>query len=346
MTERAEAAGCPRCDVTHSFGSEECPARRIGKVLAGRYRLVRLLGSGAMGDVFEAEHLGLRQSVAIKMMAPVAAENKSAAQRFFREARAAAALDHPSIIRVRHVDFLEDGTPYMEMELLRGQPVSSLIESEPLSVERAVAMAGELLEALACAHAQGIVHRDIKPSNLFWALKGGAERLVVMDFGIAKAQDSLELTTTGTAMGTPCYGSPEQFDDAKRVDARTDLYAVGATLFHLLTGKPPIEDTTGVNAYARIISGDIERHPRKLRPEVPEWLDAVVARSLAYRPDDRFASADEMRRALAEQRAPAPAPPVEEASEPAPRRRIWPWAAAGAAALVVAAGLVAALVLR
>jgi formylglycine-generating enzyme required for sulfatase activity len=291
---------CPQCDRTHPRGSEACPARRIGQIVAGKYRLARLVGMGGMGIVYEAVHLSLARPVALKMLRFEHARDAETADRFKREAREAAALGHPGIVQVRDLGEEPDGTLYLEMELLDGESMAERIARGPVDIARAVELTREALAALVVAHAHGIVHRDLKPENLFLARTPAGERVKILDFGLAKllAESDSGVTRSGVVMGTPVYMSPEQFRDAKRVDVRADVYSMGATLFALLTGRPPVAGATVSEVLFRLAQGEVERHPRALRPEVPAWLDAIVARALAPLPEERFAGADELLRAL------------------------------------------------
>jgi eukaryotic-like serine/threonine-protein kinase len=300
-------ADCPKCDIAHLRGAPACPGRRVGTVVAGKYHLVRLIGMGGMGAVYEATHLMLQRPVALKMLQLRMAHDPEISARFRREAREAAALGHPGIVEVRDLGQEPDGTLYLEMELLDGEALDALHKRGPLPIARAVALTLQALEALAAAHARGIVHRDLKPENLFLARTPAGEHVKILDFGLAKVrEDDAErgVTQSGAVMGTPVYMSPDQFRDAKRVDARADVYSMGATLYALLIGRPPVGGETVSDVLFRLAQGEVERHPRKVRPEVPEWLDVLVARALSQEPDGRFATAGDMRDALAAGGAP------------------------------------------
>src|SRR6476659_2725653 len=180
---RSWAVECPQCDRSHPRGSEACPARRVGTIVAGRYRLARLIGMGGMGAVYEAVHLELSQPVALKVLLTHLARDPETAERFRREAREAAALGHPGIVAVRDLGQEPDGTLFLVMELLEGESLASVVRRGPLPIARAVAVTREALAALAAAHAHGIIHRDLKPENLFIARD---ERVKILDFGLAK----------------------------------------------------------------------------------------------------------------------------------------------------------------
>jgi serine/threonine-protein kinase len=292
---------CGRCGTDHERGSEDCPAQRVGATVAGKYQILELVGVGAMGAVFKARHLMLGSRVALKILHPGYAEQPSATQRFYREAREAAALRHPGIVAVRDLGQDEAGCLYMEMELLEGNTLQTLVKGGPLPVELAVDVTIETLDALGAAHARQLVHRDLKPGNLFLALR--PKRVVILDFGIAKAEDGMQLTNPDEAFGTPPYMSPEQVRSAKDVDHRTDLYALGATLFELLTARAPVEGKGPAAMFLKIVRGEVERRPRAHNPSVPAWLDEAVERAMAPDPAARFQSAREMRVALERGRA-------------------------------------------
>jgi serine/threonine protein kinase len=217
-----------------------------GEMLAGRYRVERVVGVGGMGIVASAMHVELDERVAVKLMKRETMNPQSIA-RFLREARAAAKIKSEHVARVTDVGMLESGTPYMVMELLDGEDLSRLVrERGPLSVPDAVDYVLQACEAVAEAHAMGIVHRDLKPENLFLARKPGGQRVVkVVDFGISKqltregeaSVDDGAKTRTSAWLGSPLYMSPEQMRSAKDVDARTDLWSMGLILFELLTGR-------------------------------------------------------------------------------------------------------------
>ncbi len=295
--------GCSRCDVDHGRDSDECPGRRVGRTLDGKYKLDGLLGIGGFGAVYQATHLQLGAPFAVKTLLPRFSRQPGLAARFLREARSAASLRHPGIVRI--TDFgTEADFPYFVMERLEGESLSDLVRgrTRPLPIEEALGIAGSVLDALAAAHSAGIVHRDLKPQNLFCVpSKDGPLQVKILDFGLAKLRSETqgeELTETGAFLGTLQYASPEQMQNSKSVDARADVYSMGAVLFFLLTGRNAAQGTSETEVLARVVRGEIDRQPASLRPEVPPWLDRVVARALAYRPEDRFPDAAAMRAAL------------------------------------------------
>ena len=275
----------------------------IGEVIAGKYRLESILGTGGMGKVFSATHVGLGQKVAIKVLTVEDddARRDEARERFLREGRATAALVSDHVVRVYDVGTLENGAPFMVMELLRGEDLAYTVQrSGPLTIDLAAECVRQAAEAIACAHAQGIVHRDLKPSNLFLTQRSDGSPLVkVLDFGISKHTHAAEelfsgsLTETRSVLGTPFYMSPEQVRDAKKVDFRTDIWSLGLILHELLSGSPAFEGTTLPGVCASI-AADPPAALRLKRPEVPLELEAIVLKCLEKDPARRFQAAREL----------------------------------------------------
>ncbi len=307
------SAECPRCDRDHARGCEECPAHRIGTTFAEKYRILRLLGAGGMGAVYEVEHLRLGRRTALKLLLARVTLKPSALARFDQEARRIAQLHHPAIVLVHDAGHDATGTPYIEMELLAGESLEEVTVRAPLAPERVATLACNALHGLEAAHAQGIVHRDLKPDNLFVVGDARTSSMVkILDFGIATAiDDDASTTKEGALLGTVLFMSPEQLMNAGTVDERADVYAMGATMYRMLTGAYPLEPGPTPAVAERIMTGDIERHPKKKRDVVPAWLDAIVARAMAHKKEERFASAREMRVAIERARVPA----ATEASE-------------------------------
>lgn len=274
-----------------------------GEVLAGRYRVERILGEGGMGVVLAAQHLVLGERVAIKMLLPDAVKLEGNLERFQREARAAARIQSEHVARVMDVGVTDDGTPYLVMEYVEGRDLSEELEARgPLPVEEAVNYVLQGAIGVAEAHALHIVHRDLKPSNLFVArLPNGRSLVKVLDFGIAKeagAIENKELTTTFSALGSPAYMSPEQLRAAKNVDERTDVWAFGVVLYELLTGKIPF-DGDSLTAITAAISVDPPASLRAVRPDAPAELEAVIMACLTKDREARISSLAVMASALA-----------------------------------------------
>lgn len=278
-------------------------APEAGSVLAGKYRVLRVLGEGGMGIVVAALHLELDQLVAVKFLHQAALGNSEAQARFTREARAAARIKSEHVARVIDVSRLSDGAPYMVMEYLEGEDLAARLRSGPLSVEDAVDFVVQACDAVAEAHAAGIVHRDLKPSNLFLTRRANGDGLVkVLDFGISKLNDELGaagLTSTAALMGSPLYMSPEQMRSARDVDARTDLWAMGAILYELLTAHAPF---TG-ESLPEVINSVMTCQPlpfSHFRADVPAELERTILRCLAKDRAERLQTVGQLATELAQ----------------------------------------------
>ncbi|NDC64470.1 MAG: serine/threonine protein kinase [Planctomycetia bacterium] len=252
----------------------------------GGYRLLRRLGSGAMADVYLAEQRSLGRQVAVKVLRPETTRHPSAVERFAQEARAAAALVHGNIVQIHEVACL-DGLHFLAEEYVAGPSLKAWLEQHgPIDAAQALSVLSQVGSALSRAAGAGIVHRDIKPENL---LVTPAGEVKVADFGLARVlsvADGLDLTQDGMTLGTPLYMSPEQAE-GRHVDARSDLYSLGATVYHLLAGRPPF---TGATSLA-VAMAHVKEPPApigQLRPELPAGLGGIVDRLLAKRPEDRY----------------------------------------------------------
>ena len=276
----------------------------IGRVLHDRYKVEKRIGKGGMGIVYLAEHVLLRRKVALKTLSERAFASDELIARFHREATAAAAVGNEHVVGVTDMGQLDDGSYFVVLEYLDGIEVAHAVaEDGPFKVRRAARLIMQLCEALTAVHAAGIVHRDLKPENLFLVEKNGdRDFLKVLDFGVCKARGSERfgerpLTRTGASLGTPQFMAPEQIENSAAADARTDIYAAGAILFYVLTGRPAFDDAALPRLFMRICS---EPPPpiRTSRPELPEELEAVIARAMARDPGDRFQTSEELRAAL------------------------------------------------
>jgi serine/threonine protein kinase len=284
-------------------GTNDTSEIQPGTVLDGKYSIVRQVGAGGMGAVYEATHTGIGRKVAIKTLHLVYAGDEQLVERFHREAQMAGSIGHDNICEVTDIGTAEDGSPYLVMPLLAGGPLSDLIEGpELLPVPRLIDIVAQTLSALQAAHEAKIVHRDLKPDNIFVTRIGDRKDFVkLLDFGISKLLDQdavLQLTQTGTVLGTPFYMAPEQAKGAKEIDHRVDLYAIGVILYEALTGVRPFEGDTYNEIMYKIIAEPCPR-PTELNPQVPPQLEMIVLQAMAREPEDRYQDAGEMRRALA-----------------------------------------------
>lgn len=280
-----------------------------GSVIAGRYQVEAQIGQGGMASVYRAEDIQLGRKVAVKVLHAQYAEDQEFVERFRREAKAAAQLQHPGIVSVYDTGSWE-GTWYIAMELLEGPTLKERLVAEGrIAPGEAIAITEQILRAVRAAHRDGIIHRDLKPHNVILDEDG---RPKVTDFGIARRGAS-DMTATGSILGTAHYIAPEQAQ-GEVITPRTDLYAVGVVLYEMLTGRTPFEGDSAVSiALAHV--NNTPRSPRSLVPEISPALDAVVLRALAKRPSDRFADADAFLAALSDAArgiAPVYAPPTGE----------------------------------
>lgn len=269
----------------------------VGAILGGRYRLSVLLGEGGMGAVYDGMDLTLGRPIALKVM--LSEGDPRAAERFYREALLAAQLAHPHIVQVTDYGPSGPGSPaFIVMERLVGVSLATELNSRGyLPMERALNIAAQCASALAAAHAAGLVHRDIKPANIFlMSSTGQGDFAKVLDFDIAKVMGAAH-TTTGTVMGSVAYMSPEQAMGAKDIGPGADVWALGVTLYQMLTGQRPVDGRTPGETVAALIRGEI-RLLSRLAPGMPQAVSSVVDRALAMRPEMRFANGAEMLRAL------------------------------------------------
>jgi len=279
-----------------------------GELLAGKYRVEQVLGAGGMGYVVAALHEQLGQRVAVKLLAPELCENEDSVTRFLREARAAVQIHSEHVARVIDVGELTNGSPYMVMEFLSGHDLADVLDL-PGQMEVAVAIDYVLQasEAVAEAHSLNLIHRDLKPANLFLTHRPDGSPLVkVLDFGISKAinvdDSALEpapsLTATHSLLGSPAYMSPEQIRRPKSVDTRTDIWSLGSILFELLTREQPFNADSPLALLAAVVSDPLPSI-REKRPDVPAELEAVIAKCLEKKPENRYQTVAELADALA-----------------------------------------------
>lgn len=276
---------------------------KVGSILANKYRVDRVLGSGGMGYVLAATHVRLNERVALKLLHPNVRNEAGLSARFLQEARSAAKIRSEHIVRVRDVDALEDGSPYLVMEYLEGRDLEGLVRLHgPLPIPIAAEYMMQVCVALAEAHWAGVVHRDMKPANIFLTQRSDGTPLIkVLDFGISKViageDGSVDLTRTAEIRGSPLFMSPEQMRRPREVDGRSDLWSVGVTLFYLLTGTCPFLSENALELCLTILQDEPVPLRRK-RPDAPHALEHVIGRCLQKNPADRYANAGELSMAL------------------------------------------------
>jgi serine/threonine-protein kinase len=302
---------------------------RPGDTIAGKYAIVKVIGEGGMGLVYEANHLRLRKRVALKMLLPhMMATSSDTVARFEREARAAAQLRDRHVTKVLDVDVTAEGLPYLVMEYLEGHDLEAELAARgPLPVDESVGYVLQACAAMTEAHAAGIIHRDLKPSNLFLCPEKDGWIVKVLDFGISKMADDGDARLTGTqaSVGTPLYMSPEQVRSARNVDSRTDIWSLGVIVYELLTGRTPFEGST--TAAAASIVADPTPPLTDYRDDIPKALEETIYRALAKDPGARFPTVTEFAQAIAPFAGPirpsvAPPPaPSEGALTPSPYSR-------------------------
>ena len=288
---------CPRDGASLAFHDE-----LVGSVFRDSFRIVRVIGEGGMGRVYEAHHTRIpSKRFAIKMLHPEFAREPQILARFLREAEAAASIRSPYVVDVYDVDRLPDGRPYIVGELLEGKELADYLRDHgKLPLGDAVRIVRQICKALSAAHAKGVVHRDMKPENVFLTgdLKNPTAK--VLDFGISKMDtggSGPALTRTGMIMGTPSYMSPEQAK-GQRIDHRTDIYAVGAILYAVLTGKRPFDGEDPATTLTAVLTEDPPR-PRAIDPSIPEPIEAIIQRAMAKNADERPSSMAELDAILA-----------------------------------------------
>ncbi len=298
---------CPTCGVRYPAEFRVCPRdakelvepgegevvdEMVGQTLSQTYTLVRVIGEGGMGRVYEARHTRIStKRFAVKMLHPEFTRQPEVLSRFQREAEAAASIHSPYVVDVYDVDRTVDGRPFMVGELLHGKELAEyLFEVGKMATGPAVHIVRQICKALASAHAQGVVHRDMKPENVFLTGDPASPVAKVIDFGISKHGDKpgTALTKTGMIMGTPSYMAPEQAR-GERVDHRADIYATGAILYCALTGQRPFDRGDPTATLTAVLTQDPPR-PRSLEPSIPEPLEMVIQRAMAKKPEDRYAS--------------------------------------------------------
>jgi hypothetical protein len=285
-----------------SAASREVPLSKLMEMMTGallpsgyrlgNYELREVIGRGTMGVVFKAYEHSLDRFVAIKILNPELASNSTARQRFAREAKIAAAIRHENVVAIYAVHEAT-GYTYLAMELVEGLSLEESIETiGPPPVAEILRLAGQIAAGLAAAHARGIIHRDIKPGNILVEWETG--RVKITDFGLARGSVDAGLSREGSLLGTPLYMSPEQAS-GKPVDARSDLFSYGSVLYTMCTGRSPFQAQSIVTTLMNVCEQEAPS-PRLIRPDIPEWLDAVILRLLRKKPEERYQSAAEVAR--------------------------------------------------
>jgi serine/threonine-protein kinase len=272
----------------------------VGDVLAGKYRVEKILGIGGMGMVVAATHLELDQRVALKFMLPSSQESQESSGRFLREARAAGRLNSDHVCRVTDVGRFDDGMPYIVMEYLQGENLGALLRRRgPLRVSEAVDYILQAIEGIAEAHAHGIIHRDLKPDNLFLHKRNDGGLIVkVLDFGISKAKAAGFSTRTGDVFGSPAYMAPEQMESSRSVDHRADIWSLGVVLYQLVVGKAPFQGESLPLLCMHVVN-DEPQPMNEIRGDLPLGFEAVVMRCLHKDAEGRYADVGELAEALA-----------------------------------------------
>jgi serine/threonine protein kinase len=289
-----DAHFCPFDGEPLTEATDEAPTADplLGTVVDERYHVLRELGEGGMGTVYEVEHVALQRHFALKALRRGLARDESLAARFMQEANAAAAIAHPNIVQIADFGHLPTGEPYFVMELLGGVPLSRLIrESGPLHPRRAVPILRQISEALAAAHSAGIIHRDLKPDNIqICEIVGDRELVKVLDFGLAKVAGGSRLTRAGMVFGTPHYMSPEQAA-GDPLDHRSDIYALGVVMYEMLTGRVPFEADTFMGVLSKHMYV-LPAPPSEVRGAAAKLgaLEQITLRCLQKKPAERFAS--------------------------------------------------------
>ncbi|MEZ4300635.1 MAG: serine/threonine-protein kinase [Polyangiaceae bacterium] len=303
---------CPRCNRTWADDARFCPqdgsrlsatanvealsalpSVQSGVLLGARYQVRGFIGKGAMARVYLAQDLDSNEPVAVKVLDVVAHKDREARERFLREATAVAGVDHPNIVKVFDTGERGDGAPYLVMEYLFGESLGAYLRREgKMHPTLAVSLLGKCASALSAAHAVGVIHRDVKPDNLFLIGEPGEPYDIrLLDFGFARLRKST-MTAAGMAVGTAEYMPPEQ-GLSDPVDARSDVYGLGAVFYRALTGELPFR----ANDEAELLARTVLHHPtppRELNPEIPEDLAAIITTALRKRPYNRYPSMDRM----------------------------------------------------
>lgn len=323
---------CPVCGKEYSDTSSLCPVDGevlqstsdplIGEALADKYLVEELIKRGGMGAVYRGKHVLMDKRVAIKVLRPSLAVDDDVVARFSREAKAASRISHPHAVNVTDFGESENGVVFLVMEYLDGQTLKEIIKQDgAMSLERTAEIVRQVAGALDAAHEQGVIHRDLKSDNIMLSHTNGGDWAKVLDFGIAKIQQpdgvrDIDITAANLVIGTPQYMSPEQCSQSGPIDARSDVYSFGVIVYEMLAGRVPF---TGESPTV-IMMKQVQDEPPSLseaRPDLPAAVAQIISRALAKQPNDRFQSAGELSKALAEASEPEPEQDSVPAAAPA-----------------------------
>ncbi|MBX3271628.1 MAG: serine/threonine protein kinase [Sandaracinaceae bacterium] len=273
---------------------------RIGRIIADRYQIDRVIGRGGMGMVYGGSHTWTERPVAVKLLHADLADDPTLLKRFFREAKATAKLRHPNVVEILDMGEDEDGSAFIVLELLEGRSLGALLaEEKRLEPPRAYAILYPVMDALAAAHEMGIVHRDVKPENVFLAagFRGGLVPKL-LDFGIAKVLEGTMMTAAGTTLGTPTYMAPEQAISEGPVGASADIWSIGAVWFHVLAGRPPVDGLVSPTATMFAIMTEDRPKLASVWPEAPPALAGAIDRALLRDVSQRWQTMRELMAAV------------------------------------------------
>jgi serine/threonine-protein kinase len=271
----------------------------VGSTIGGRYRLTRVIASGGMGTVYEAEDSRSEDRVALKLLHPELTEDRDVRRRFRRESSVLRALDHPCIVRILDVGTEHDELLFTVIELLRGETLQDRLAREgALGVQAVAQIAAGIASGLGAAHAHGVIHGDLKPANVFLLEGDASTRVKLLDFGLSKVLGLERLTRTGELIGTPAYMAPELLTGKGELDERIDTYALGVLLYQCVAGRPPFEAKVPGRLMMDIVMGSAPLL-RELAPTVSEDVAAVVMQAMSRQREGRFANAEALARAFA-----------------------------------------------
>lgn len=300
---------CTHCGQWHEIAMETCPVNNepipqghklVGSIMEGKYKITRILGEGGMGVVYEANHTLIGRRLAVKVLHPEVSTQSELVERFYNEARTAAAVGHEHIIEITDMG-MHKGAPFIVMEFLEGQALTDYMRDRILSIPDAVAITMQVLDALNAVHAKGVIHRDLKPDNIHILSKGNRQFVKLLDFGISKLKtpevQDMHLTRTGTVLGTPYYMAPEQAAGKKEQDHRIDIYAAGVILYEMLTLALPYQGDN-YNALLAAILTEEAPIPSTYNPEIPVELENVIMTAIAKQPSQRYSNAVKFLEAL------------------------------------------------